>query len=381
MNWLGRQFRTFSALCVVLREKLTPTGRAMLGVVVFCVPFLRNVDSPAVFLGGGFSCLLIFTRIYGRRQQQPVAHVDVRIPPWFQRGIPGRIHIFSRGNSSAAAAATIQLLDPPHGWELRELTVERETGRRTLEMIIPQRGRYQLPTIKVSYTGPFGLHRFVGHKKIRTALHVGPCWEKHAGAVHAEIGETARHLACNTLKRSQIDDEYIGSREYQPGMTVRRWDYPATARRSRPIVREYAGAGDYDVALFVDTSGNKHDSDVGFESLLDATATIAATLLESQIRVAALFTNDRSLVFSSPSAAAVFDQLIQSLATQNSNSGGDIVARIRELPQTATVCIFVAVRGPATEATFASMEQSLPDVHPVFVEVEKSMPHVEKATR
>ncbi len=48
--------------------------------------------------------------------------------------------------------------------------------------------------------------------------------------------------------------DYTGSREYQVGMPVRRWDFTSWARLGRPIVREFQSPSIQLVTLIVDTS-------------------------------------------------------------------------------------------------------------------------------
>ena len=48
--------------------------------------------------------------------------------------------------------------------------------------------------------------------------------------------------------------DYTGSREYEYGMPVRRWDFVSWARLGKPIVREYQSPSVQQVYLIVDTS-------------------------------------------------------------------------------------------------------------------------------
>ena len=57
----------------------------------------------------------------------------------------------------------------------------------------------------------------------------------------------------NSRPRAGDSSEYLGSRDYQPGMRVRRWDYRSWARLGRPVVREYEEPQRKSIVLIVDT--------------------------------------------------------------------------------------------------------------------------------
>jgi hypothetical protein len=55
MTWLGDQFRTFRAILVWWRERLTLTGKAIAVCMVCCLPYLPDMRVPAIFFSSGFS--------------------------------------------------------------------------------------------------------------------------------------------------------------------------------------------------------------------------------------------------------------------------------------------------------------------------------------
>ena len=91
--------------------------------------------------------------------------------------------------------------------------------------------------------------------------------------------------------------EYIGNREYQEGMQVRRWDFASWARLGRPIVREYQSPSVQAITLIIDTSvtadlgsaTEQEDLESEFERLMSIAATavmdITARRVHLQLRV------------------------------------------------------------------------------------------------
>jgi uncharacterized protein (DUF58 family) len=77
--------------------------------------------------------------------------------------------------------------------------------------------------------------------------------------------------------------DYFGSREYVPGMPVRRWDYSSWARLGQPVVRELADPQQPTAAIVVDTClplAAKPAAD-GVVAELEATLSLAAALSDA----------------------------------------------------------------------------------------------------
>ncbi|TWU45394.1 hypothetical protein Q31b_05660 [Novipirellula aureliae] len=94
--------------------------------------------------------------------------------------------------------------------------------------------------------------------------------------------------------------DYVGSREYQTGMPVRRWDFSSWARLGRPIIREFQSPGSRTAVIVVDTAANQPSSpskvvlfDEGVERVLSLAAT-AITQLNRQRVEAQLITTDEA---------------------------------------------------------------------------------------
>ena len=86
--------------------------------------------------------------------------------------------------------------------------------------------------------------------------------------------------------------DYTGSREYEVGMSVRRWDFPSWARLGKPIVREFQSPSVRMVLLIVDTAiengvNSLEDRDAVDlrERLLSFAATVVNELSHSMVQI------------------------------------------------------------------------------------------------
>jgi uncharacterized protein (DUF58 family) len=78
--------------------------------------------------------------------------------------------------------------------------------------------------------------------------------------------------------------DYCGSREYLPGMPVRRWDYSKWARLGRPVVREFAEPVEPIAGIVIDfviPSATRNLGERGPTTPFEATLSLAAALSEA----------------------------------------------------------------------------------------------------
>ncbi|OYP35448.1 DUF58 domain-containing protein [Rhodopirellula sp. MGV] len=115
------------------------------------------------------------------------------------------------------------------------------------------RGVHDLPPFHLASTFPF--HLFYARNKIEcetkiaiTPVPANPNDDPTSRMMLAEIGDWTQQLVAGAPV------EYIGNREYQVGVPVRRWDFASWARLGRPIVREYQSPSIQAITLIVDTS-------------------------------------------------------------------------------------------------------------------------------
>ena len=104
--------------------------------------------------------------------------------------------------------------------------------------------------------------------------------------------------------------EYIGSREYQPGMQVRRRDFASLARTGKPTLREFSEGEELKVALISDTFRLRGE-DLLLERILSYSTGVTSELMDHRGIGAELFTPHRI------AAAASSEDLLRALAAEN----------------------------------------------------------------
>ena len=150
---------------------------------------------------------------------------------------------------------------------------------------------------RISYESYLGLFRRSELVKPHTNVYVAPA---PADALLDEDDNFVGDILCSVQRvvaAISADDEYSGSREYVPGMNVRRWDQASSARLNALIVREYQSESGGNVTLIVDDTVDATRSLPGTEDTqLEIVLTLCATLLEyfttQRIRVSRVFTSD-----------------------------------------------------------------------------------------
>jgi len=78
--------------------------------------------------------------------------------------------------------------------------------------------------------------------------------------------------------------DYTGSREFEPGVPVRRWDFASWARLGTPIIREYESPALPTATLIVDTSADNDGASNTAEARLEQLLSMAATAIEQILR-------------------------------------------------------------------------------------------------
>ena len=152
------------------------------------------------------------------------------------------------------------------------------------------RGIHTIPDVIVTSFFPFHLFRSFLRHPSRTQIAITPrpmSGEEDAvarGMLDAFGGWSHKLLSGDAL-------DYTGSREYEVGMPVRRWDFTSWARLGRPIVREFQSPSIQLVTLIIDTShepgtGVARDTqDPLLERVLSLAATAVLTLTQRMVRV------------------------------------------------------------------------------------------------
>lgn len=186
-----------------------------------------------------------------------------------------------------SAAQVLPLIEPGHQVSLRTT------------IAFDRRGIHPLPDVLVTSSFPFHLFRSVSRHSSQTQIAITPRplsgdEDPVARGLLDALGSWSHRL----LSGDALD--YTGSREYQTGMPVRRWDFTSWARLGRPIVREFQSPSIQLVNLIVDTSCDGSDSsdaehaDPMLERLLSLAATAVLSLGRRMVRVRLFLTSEVS---------------------------------------------------------------------------------------
>lgn len=173
-------------------------------------------------------------------------------------------------------------------------------------MQIRSRGVHELPPFQVVSDFPF--HLFHNRKAIETSTKIAvtpapasPEDDPTTRAMLSQVGDWAKQLVVGAPV------EYVGNREYQEGVPVRRWDFASWARLGRPIVREYQSPSIHAVTLVIDTSQDpdasitrdgktlsakqqRREAADRFEHLLSIAATAIADITRRRIQLSIYLT-------------------------------------------------------------------------------------------
>ncbi|SRR6056297_2901424 len=115
-----------------------------------------------------------------------------------------------------------------------------------------RRGIRPLPSVRVTSRFPLGMFRASQSFRCQDTVAVAPA---RLDALPIVVEKWLAEQRVDQLDGGRIGDSYhyIGSREYQPAVAVRRWDFASWARLGRPIVREFEQPSRQAVWLVVDT--------------------------------------------------------------------------------------------------------------------------------
>ena len=169
----------------------------------------------------------------------------------------------------------------------QSLSLIRPAERRDLHatMVSDRRGIHSLPDVIVTSMFPFHLFQSSRRYASETCIAITPrlmTGEEDAvcrGLLNTLGGWSRRLLSGDAL-------DYTGSREYEVGMSVRRWDFASWARLGRPIVQEFQSPSIQMVMLIVDTSVSDAiaPSDSHDESPMERVLSLAATAVTELTR-------------------------------------------------------------------------------------------------
>ena len=167
-----------------------------------------------------------------------------------------------------------------------------------------RRGIRKLPPFQVTSSFPFYLFHDRCSLATDTEIAITPAPlsaddDPMARVMLSAVGDWAKQLVAGAPV------EYVGNREYEVGMHVRRWDFASWARLGRPIVREYQSPSIQAVTLILDTSepsviereprAAARTKEWLFERLLSLAATAVVDISNRRVRLQLRLTSDEPM--------------------------------------------------------------------------------------
>ena len=211
-----------------------------------------------------------------------------------------------------------------------------------------KRGIYKLRGFRVESGFPFGLLRSSRVIRSDNALVVYPRFQP-LGRMDLPVG--VRHHPGGVLLASTLGEsfEFIGDREYREGDNIRDIDWRATARLSRPIVREYREEYFMRVAVILDTHVPKksnqeaHDT---FERAVSVTASVADYMARQDYLVDIFAAGPTLYHLTAGRSLAYLDQILDILAAVDENPEEPFQTIEPELMSglaqiTTVICVFL----------------------------------------
>lgn len=165
----------------------------------------------------------------------------------------------------------------------------RDSATHTAMLTYHRRGIRKLPDTVINGSFPFHLFASSVDTPSNITIPITPSPltgdDEHAKGLLNNLGGWSHKL----LSGDQLD--YTGSREYEAGMSVRRWDFPSWARLGVPIVREFQSPSIQHVFLIIDTALEQEmgASDDGtypaFEQMLSLATTAIHDLAKQSVKL------------------------------------------------------------------------------------------------
>jgi uncharacterized protein (DUF58 family) len=235
---------------------------------------------------------------------------------------------------------------PGKGVQVKELQY-LESTTATLGLHCRKRGVYTLKGFRVESSFPLGLLNSYSMHWRQDRLLVYPLYR---ALNHIDIPHGMRYQPGGVALASQLGDslEFIGNREYREGDNIRDIDWRATARLTRPIVREYREEYFHRAGLILDTSIPKNNigREEDFERAISVCAAISDYMSRAEYVVDLLAAGPMLYHLAAGRNLAYQDQILDILACLEPAATGSfevIEAELFEILSqlTSVVCIFL----------------------------------------
>jgi len=292
-----------------VRRVMTPASTTLLVIgivglnIIWGYPWLGIFSVCVSMLGLGF----LVSRVF-----RPRLRLGAAVPLHAQAGVPFSVQIYVRNAGRLPGLETFIRFAARNAVSFREtqpvhfIDYLRPSGRTRLSTtaVIERRGVHVLPEMIVECLFPFHLFRSTRRVPSDAQIAITP------RPLDPSDNLSTQNLALSIVgfakkQMSGESMEYTGSREYQSGMSVRRWDFASWARLGQPIVREFSSPAIQSVVIVVDTAAvaqapqrrsRQRDKEAAdrkiLERILSTATTAISELTKCNVRVTMVLTSE-----------------------------------------------------------------------------------------
>lgn len=323
MHWLRSQFRTFHKIHRWWKNRLTIIGRSLALIAVACSPAIIIPDSSLTIFFASSFFLLLLSAIVAWLHSPKLNWTLVQSAAWrclepgvlqFQVENQGRLPVFDLHLrcQDVDGLWTVEILDPHISRLLAGETISIRVRLTPL-----RRGLHHFPRLRAESQFPLGIHRRQGSPP---QLEKTLVYRAAAEPINRSFLEAGRSRATGKQQlagHAGWNGDYVGSREYFPGMPVRRWDYGSWARLGRPVVREFSNPQRPQAKLLLDfhqpVAGTFSAFDA-MESVISVAGELSQTLIGLGFQISCIRDLDEALPGGGSKSEWTTDEIEQFLA-------------------------------------------------------------------
>ncbi|BCM92382.1 hypothetical protein IAD21_04261 [Abditibacteriota bacterium] len=362
---------------------LAPSGRYFFLATILFFFYGGLTLEPQSFVPFAYALVIWTIAEIARFLERPKVEIRAHHPDRIAAGERLNVEVEVRNlKSSALAGGQLMAHRLPDAIDFNTLGIpipSLDSGEATavhLELSPRRRGAYELHGFRVETAFPFGLLFSASAREVRSKLLVYP---KFYPLERLELPQSRRYqpggVAFVSARGESV--EYVGNRDYREGDAVRDIDWRATARLSRPIVREFREEYFLRAAVVLDTHVPlpQPEACADFERAVSLCAACGDYMNRADYLVDILAAGPNLYHLLAGRGLASLDQMLDILARVDSTeqSPWDTLAPAIEanLEQiTSVICLFLD--WDESRRTFATLLQSGGGAVKIFVLRDKS---------
>lgn len=272
-----------------MQTRLIPTPRLVFLFALGMLPLALVAQVPEVRWGVAvfnLALLLLILADFRRAPASGMITLERRVGPRLAIGEREPVSLLARSAVERDLRVEVRDEPPPafpsDGRLLRLSVPAYGHGRATYWVTPPARGDYIFPGLTARVSGPLGLVRRQWRLPHTTTVQVYPNYRL---AARMELLGRRSHLlrtGLHSLRRRGEGRTFESLRDYVQGDDTRHMDWKATARRRKPIVREYEVERHQNVLLMLD-AGRMMTATVGSLTKLDCAVNAAMLVTHAAV--------------------------------------------------------------------------------------------------